>query len=199
MIRWIDRAHIIMFIASGHHLASRRAWIQSQPGSHFVSVNQTSKLLVWQSAQKPASERRQCRDYSVCSFVSNASPLYCHRANTNHRRCQRSSACERVSACACWLRMNRSFLNSTPLTCHAATEVMPIMKPNTITKLSFSAPRASVCVCVCVCVSWQFRDPESSEWEKWAKLWTFSCACAGGSACVSARVASDTGTRIERG
>ncbi len=54
----------------------------------------------------------------------------------------------RVSACAraCRLMMNPSFRNSTPLTCHSATEVMLITKPNTITKLSFSA----LCVCVCV-------------------------------------------------
>lgn len=42
--------------------------------------------------------------------------------------------------------MNPSFLNSTPLTCHSATEVALITKPNTITKLSPSA----LCVCLCV-------------------------------------------------
>lgn len=163
-----------MLIASARYLASRQAWIQSQPGSHFVSVNQTSKLFVWQSARPPASEGRQSCDYFLRSFVPNASPLYSRRLR---RRSQETaeikSACERVEAKACaraWrLTMDPSILNSTPLTCHSATEVMLITKPNTIAKLSFSA----LCVCVCACVKWQFRDLGNSGREKGSKL----CVC----------------------
>lgn len=179
-----------MLIASARYLASRQAWIQSQPGSHFVSVNQTSKLFVWQSARPPASEGRQSCDYFLRSFVPNASPLYSRRLR---RRSQETaeikSACERAEAKACaraWrLTMDPSVLNSTPLTCHSATEVMLITKPNTIAKLSFSA----LCVCVCACVKWQFRDLGNSGREKGSKL----CVCVGTCVCW----ASDIRTWIE--
>lgn len=141
-----------MLIASAHYLASRQGWIQSQLGSHFVSVNQTSKLLAWQSAHSLASER-YC-DYSLCSLLSNALPFYCHCSNTNHKRCQRSSARERACVSVCRLMMNPSFLNSTPLTCHSATEVTLITKPNTITKPSSSA----LCVCVFEMTVQGFRE-----------------------------------------
>lgn len=156
-----------MLIASARYLASRQAWIQSQPGSHFVSVNQTSKLFVWQSARPPASEGRQSCDYFLRSFVPNASPLYSRRLR---RRSQETaeikSACERAEAKACaraWrLTMDPSVLNSTPLTCHSATEVMLITKPNTIAKLSFSALCVRVCVCLCEMTVQGFR-------EQWAR------------------------------
>lgn len=139
----VSQINHVCFIASAWYLAPRQACIQSQPSSHFVSVNQTSELLVRGSACSPASEQWQCCDYFPCSFISNAWSFYCHRSNTNHKRCQRSSVCvcSSVQACVCWLMMNPSCLNSTPLTCHSATEVMLITQPNTIAK-----PSSSVCV-----------------------------------------------------
>lgn len=100
LLQWrnIIRRSIMSALLCLLHKHLRRAWIQSRPRQKFC-VNQTSKLLVWQSARSPASEHWQCRDYSLCSFVSNASSFYCHRSNTNHKRCQRSSACERMCAC----------------------------------------------------------------------------------------------------
>lgn len=183
-----------MLIASARYLASRQAWIQSQPGSHFVSVNQTSKLLVWQSARPPASEGRQSCDYFLRSFVPNASPLYSRRLR---RRSQETaeikSACERVEAKACaraWrLTMDPSILNSTPLTCHSATEVMLITKPNTIAKLSFSALCVRVCVCLCEMTVQGFR-------EQWARE-RIQVMCVSAHVCVGLPI-SGHGLRADR-
>ena len=173
-----------MLIASARYLASRQAWIQPQPGSHFVSVNQTSKLLVWQSARPPASEGWQSCDYFLCSFVPNDSPLYSrrlqhHSQETPWIKC--APECAEAKACArAWrLTTDPSFLNSTPLTCHSATEVMLITKPNTIAKLSFSALCVCLSVCVFVCVRWQFGDLGNSGREKGAELCVCRHVCVG--------------------
>lgn len=63
----------------------------------------------------------------------------------------------RVRACA--LAINPTFLNSTPLTCHSATEVMLIRQPNAAAKPPLSALRLEMRVCVCERERYdEFRD-----------------------------------------
>lgn len=160
-----------MLIASGHYLASRQAWIQSQPSSHFVSVNQTSKLLVWQSARSPATEHWRSCDYSLRSlaFLMPLRFSVTAPAPTTHKaRDQvRASVCVHVHVGS---QPTCAFKTQTPLICRSTSEVMLITKPNTINKLSFSAVSVSACVmtvegvgakgprctlsavCKCVCV-----------------------------------------------
>lgn len=138
----------------------RDIWPRDEPafnhgaGSHFVSVSPNRRVacMAISSARLPLSADTDC-DYFPRSFFSNAWSFHCHRSDTNHKRRQRSSAC------ACVLTMNPTFLNSTPLTCHSATEVMLIRQPNAVAKPSLSALHVEMCVCLRVCERYdEFRD-----------------------------------------